>query len=110
MNRRTFATKLSIEDGSTVVLGGLKREKDITSISRVPVLGNIPILGRLFSRTYTETVSTNLLIFVTAHILEPSGSMYKKGNPGKLIRFETPDGKPLTKEEFEDRLKKKSGR
>jgi type II secretory pathway component GspD/PulD (secretin) len=110
MNRRTFATKLSIEDGSTVVLGGLKRERDMTSVSRVPVLGNIPILGRLFSRTYTETVSTNLLIFVTAHILEPSGSMYKKNKPEKVITFTTPDGKPLTADELKNALLKKNRR
>jgi len=105
MNRRTFATQLSIEDGCTVVLGGLKREKDIMKVSRVPLLGNIPILGRLFSRTYSTTLSTNLLIFVTAHILDPSGSTYKKAaNPKKVVTFQNPDGTPLTPREVKEHL------
>jgi type II secretory pathway component GspD/PulD (secretin) len=105
MNRRTFATQLSIEDGCTVVLGGLKREKDIMKVSRVPLLGNIPILGRLFSRTYSTTLSTNLLIFVTAHILDPSGSTYKKAaSPKKVVTFQNPDGTPLTPREVKEHL------
>lgn len=107
MNRRTFSTQLSVEDGCTVVLGGLKRERDILKISRVPLLGNIPILGRLFSRTYTSTVSSNLLIFVSAHILDPSGSRYNKpGRPEKVVTFQAPDGTPLTPREVKKRLEK----
>ncbi|MFH1707874.1 MAG: hypothetical protein ABIF71_08145 [Planctomycetota bacterium] len=105
MNRRTFVTKLSIQDGCTVVLGGLKREREIRSISRVPILGNIPLLGRLFSRNSTSTVSSNLLIFVTAHILAPSGNMYKDSTPQRAVTVTAPDGRTLTREELLDRIR-----
>ncbi len=65
-------TTLMIEDGATAVIGGIMRSKQSEVERRIPVLGYIPILGRLlFTYTSTTTDSTELVIFVTPHIIRP---------------------------------------
>ena len=72
---RKCITGIVINDGDTVVLGGLIRETTAHIRDKVPLLGDIPILGGLFRREYDRTEKKNLLIFVTAHIIGPSGEM-----------------------------------
>jgi len=68
---RSLSTSVVVKDGETVVLGGLIKEIRSNIKTKVPVLGSIPVLGALF-RKETETVERrNLLIFVTARVLEP---------------------------------------
>ena len=71
---RQISTQVTIFDGATVVMGGLTREEVQSVNDKVPVLGNIPLLGKLF-RSEGETVQKrNLLIFVTANLMSPGGS------------------------------------
>jgi len=64
-----------IRDGSTVVLGGLIRD-DIQSVNdRVPGLGDLPLIGRLFQSKAIENTKKNLLIFVTANIYRNDGEL-----------------------------------
>jgi len=72
---RKCITSIVVNDGDTVVLGGLIRETTDHIRDKVPLLGDIPILGGLFRRDYDRVEKRNLLIFVTAHILNPSGEM-----------------------------------
>jgi general secretion pathway protein D len=68
-NKRTVSTTVLIEDGGIVVLGGLIEDDTSKSETRVPYLGNIPILGLLFkTRTHTSTKS-NLMIFIRPKIM-----------------------------------------
>ncbi|MFA5100698.1 MAG: secretin N-terminal domain-containing protein [Candidatus Omnitrophota bacterium] len=72
---RTASTEVVIQDGMTVVIGGLVKEKESTTKKKIPFLGNIPFLGRLFSRDETGTdeepkEKTDLLIFVTATVIK----------------------------------------
>ena len=67
--RREVDTTVTIPDKATVVLSGLMREDKIQTVSKVPLLGDIPLLGRLFRRTGDRMERTNLLIFVTPHIV-----------------------------------------
>jgi len=68
-NERTIETKIMAEDGEIVVLGGLIRDDVSVFEQKVPVLGSIPLLGRLF-RTESNTVNkTNLMVFIRATIL-----------------------------------------
>ena len=56
-------------DGELFIIGGLARESDSLAVDKVPILGDLPVIGRLFqARTSTKTRS-NLYIFLTAHIL-----------------------------------------
>ena len=67
--RREVSTTVTIPDKSTVVLSGLIREDQLQVVSKVPLLGDVPLLGHLFRRTTDRTERTNLLIFVTPHIV-----------------------------------------
>ncbi len=70
---RRVNTQLTIYDGYTVAVGGLMRE-DIQNIEdKVPILGDIPILGRLFQSKAENRIKSNLIIFVTAQIIDATG-------------------------------------
>ena len=70
---RKVSTSVSVYDGSTVVLGGLVRE-DIQKVNdKVPVFGDIPLVGRLFRSKVDQNIKRNLIIFVTARLIDPSG-------------------------------------
>ena len=72
---RKVSTSVSVYDGSTVVLGGLVRE-DIQKVNdKVPILGDVPIVGRLFRSKIDQNIKRNLIIFVTAHLIDPSGQL-----------------------------------
>ena len=64
-----LTTQVLVGNGETVVLGGVFRTEDIDSISKVPLLGDIPYLGNLFKRTTSRQAKTETLIFITPQIL-----------------------------------------
>ncbi|HEY1875261.1 MAG TPA: type II secretion system secretin GspD [Steroidobacteraceae bacterium] len=68
-NKRTVSTTVLIEDGGIVVLGGLIEDDTSKGESRVPYLGNIPILGLLFKTRNQTSAKTNLMIFIRPKIM-----------------------------------------
>ncbi len=72
-SHRDLETTVVIEDGETVAMGGLVRSKKTHKVHRVPVLGSIPGVGKLFRQDSTSDEDRNLLIFTTIHLLNPSG-------------------------------------
>ena len=67
---RSVRTTITVDDGETVALGGLRKEDEIEKVRRVPLLGHIPLLGKLlFTNTSTEKKTTDLIILITPHIL-----------------------------------------
>jgi general secretion pathway protein D len=68
-NQRIIETKVIVDDGEILVLGGLLEDVLRESDQRVPVLGRIPILGNLFRSRKTDKVKTNLLVFIRPTIL-----------------------------------------
>ena len=66
----TAETTVMIKDGSTVAIGGLRREESVLDSKRVPILGSIPFLGALFKSEDKRKVRNELLIMVTARIIE----------------------------------------
>ena len=66
---RTISTEVVAGDGQTVLLGGLIKENKSETVTRVPVLGNIPILGYLFKTTSDGFDRTELVIMITPHII-----------------------------------------
>lgn len=70
VNERTAETDLLVKDGSTVVIGGLKRTDQQKSIRKVPLLGDIPAIGKLFTRQSVQETETELVVFVTPHIIQ----------------------------------------
>lgn len=70
---RQVQTNVTIYDGMTVALGGLIRE-DIQNVhDKVPILGDIPLLGRAFRTDASQHIKRNLIIFVTANLIDPAG-------------------------------------
>jgi general secretion pathway protein D len=70
---RRVNTALTIYDGYTVAVGGLIRE-DVQNVEdKVPILGDIPIIGRLFQSKSENHIKSNLIIFVTAQIIDATG-------------------------------------
>lgn len=67
--KRQANTSVTVEDGQTVVIGGLIRDDDVQSVSKVPLLGDIPILGTLFRSERQSKIKTNLLIFITPRVV-----------------------------------------
>lgn len=66
---RNAETSVVVADTDTVVLGGLVRDKQTESVSKIPILGDIPLLGWLFKSKQSAYEKTNLLIFITPHIV-----------------------------------------
>ncbi len=71
---REVVTTVNIWDNQTVVLGGLISSSINTENDKVPFLGDLPLLGRLFQSQSKSTTKRNLMIFVTATIVDPAGN------------------------------------
>lgn len=69
INTNQVTTSALVNDGETIVLGGVFREENTTSETKTPLLGDLPYLGRLFKRTNNESRRTELLIFITPKII-----------------------------------------
>ncbi|HOK03692.1 MAG TPA: tetratricopeptide repeat protein [Victivallales bacterium] len=71
---RTIETQMTIYDGETVVMGGAIKDESGVTDDRIPMLGDIPLLGRLFRSKTENRDKRNLLIFVTVRLVNPDGS------------------------------------
>jgi type IV pilus assembly protein PilQ len=69
INRREVNTAVLVEDGQTVVIGGVYEFTDRSSISKVPFLGDVPFLGNLFKKRGRNKDKAELLVFVTPKVL-----------------------------------------
>ncbi len=72
-NTRNATASIIVNNNDTVVMGGLMREEVTKGVDKIPVLGSLPLLGNLFSRKVDNKQKRNLLIFVTASIIAPTG-------------------------------------
>jgi len=76
---REVSTRVTLWDGATIIMGGLTREEVKKVEDKVPVLGDIPLLGRLFRTKGESSQKRNLLIFVTAKLVNPGGTPQDPG-------------------------------
>ena len=70
ISTRMAETNVIIEDGETLVIGGLIKNEEIETITSVPILGNIPIIGNLFKSKSKKNNKINLMVFITPRILK----------------------------------------
>ena len=70
---RSAQTQLLVRDGDTAVIGGLTSDRIVESVKKVPLLGNIPILGRLFSHKKNTKKKTEMTLFITPRIVKTEG-------------------------------------
>ncbi|MFL5347274.1 MAG: type II secretion system secretin GspD [Hyalangium sp.] len=68
-SKRSAKTTVVAKDQETVVIGGIMQDRTIESVSKVPVLGDVPLLGHLFRQTTRKKTKTNLLLFLTPYII-----------------------------------------
>src|SRR5574344_2150878 len=68
-NVRTIKNSVLVKSGETVVLGGLMDEKTVETVTKVPLLGDIPIIGELFKQTSSSNSKRNLMVFIRPIIL-----------------------------------------
>ncbi|MDD3146345.1 MAG: secretin N-terminal domain-containing protein [Candidatus Riflebacteria bacterium] len=79
LTKRQMQTTITVPNHRTIVIGGLMREDKTKVTERVPLLSNIPFLGEAFKSTRNVTQKTNLLVFITPHILS---------TPDEVLKFE----------------------
>ncbi len=70
--KRSTRTTVIVRDGHTVVIGGLMQEREEESITKAPILGDIPVIGWLFKHKNVTKSKTNLLVFLSPHVVKES--------------------------------------
>jgi general secretion pathway protein D len=70
VNQRQADTTVSVRDGETIILGGIIRNNVTSTVKKIPLLGDIPILGNLFRSTEKGNVKTELLVFLTPRVVK----------------------------------------
>lgn len=71
INSKNARTRVIVEDGNTLVIAGLIQSKDTDTVKKIPFLGDVPVLGHAFRKKEKTTEKTDLIIFVTPHIVTP---------------------------------------
>jgi len=71
VSKKVTKTRVMVKDGETLVIGGLIKDEVTETKRKVPILGDIPILGYAFKKTDKAVTKTDLLIFLTPHIITP---------------------------------------
>ncbi|MGM0502434.1 MAG: LysM peptidoglycan-binding domain-containing protein [Bacillota bacterium] len=71
---RKVETNVRVADGKTIAIGGLIREEEIENMKKVPGLGNVPILGKLFQSKSMDTEKTELVVFLTPKIIDSTAA------------------------------------
>ncbi len=74
-NQRKIITSVVVHDGETIVLGGLTKDTDTQEIDKIPFLGDIPLLGRLFQTRSKERIKQELLIIMTPYIIRSNADI-----------------------------------
>jgi len=91
---RRASNVMVVENGQTIVIGGLRRRRMVTNEDKVPLMGDIPILGGLFRRSESVEVETELVIFITPHVV-PHGKGLTKRERTLVKAIDHPDPRPL---------------
>ena len=93
---REVVTTCNVWDGQTVVLGGMISETITKIKDQVPILGDLPLVGRLFQSESSDSQKQNLLIFVTPTIIDPAGNRVHNDDDMPFARNSIPPQPPAT--------------
>ncbi len=69
IKKRTIKTSITLKDRETAVLGGMVKEESTKTNSKIPILGDLPLIGWLFKNSSTDIKKSNLIVFITPHII-----------------------------------------
>src|SRR4029079_8161414 len=93
---RNVTSVIRLRDGETTILAGLIQDEERTTITGIPGLGNVPVLGRLFSRNHKEATETDIVMTMTPHVLrrlnlnEDDLRSFLLGSDSAPVLFEVP--------------------
>lgn len=93
---RQVVTSANVWDGQTVVLGGLISDNVLKTKDKVPVIGDLPLVGRLFRSEGSSTKKKNLVIFVTPTIIDPAGNRVHSQEEMPFAQTNFPSQRPVT--------------
>lgn len=71
INRRSVSTTVSVKDGRTIVLGGLMQRETVERENKIPILGDLPVVGRLFKSVQRQSRDVEVVIFLSPRIIPP---------------------------------------
>jgi general secretion pathway protein D len=94
INKTSAETVVVTPDATTVVIGGMMQKQQLSSIDKVPILGDIPLLGQAFRHTVKSDQKTELLIFLTPYIVEGTQPL-KDLSEQEMNRTDLPDTAPF---------------
>ena len=88
-NKRTVDTTVIVKDNQTIVIGGLIDDSTTVNENKVPVLGDIPLLGWLFRNKSDNNIKTNLYIFITPRVIKnpAEANLIFKGKKGQIDKI-----------------------
>jgi general secretion pathway protein D len=90
VNQREASTTVSSKDGETIVLGGIIRNSVTSTVKKIPLLGDIPLLGQLFRSTTKGNSKTELMVFLTPHVVSnPDGARKLKDDTTQQLSPQT---------------------
>jgi len=89
--KRSAKSRVAVQDGQTIVIGGLMENKKTQNVRKVPLLGSIPVLGALFRHTVTSSAKTELLIFLTPHVAQQPAALQRISEAEKAGSQMIPD-------------------
>ena len=104
-------TTVMVKDGVTIIIGGLKKDEKIKTVKKIPLLGDIPLLGMLFRNTVDENNRTELVILLTPHIMSgeipytefeeirPQQGVVLSMERGKIVSEDFGSKKPASRKE-----------
>ncbi len=119
VNQRQAFTTVSVKDGETIVLGGMMRDTVTSKVKKLPILGDIPLLGELFKSRDRQSVKTELLVFLTPRVVKtPEDAAKLRSDQAKQMSPEGQAkldqamnaGKPATPPAIKPGPKKDSGK
>ena len=84
-HEQSVTTTVGVQSGETVVLGGMIEQSKKHTVKKIPLLGDLPFIGWLFRRTTTENEPVNLLIFVTATVINDRGEYVRTRAEGEAL-------------------------
>jgi TonB family protein len=81
-------TSVMVQDGTTIIIAGLKKDQQVKEVHKIPLLGDIPILGFLFKNQKDDVIKTELVIFITPHIVSGEAPVeYTSSTQNKDIAY-----------------------
>lgn len=81
IDSREAVSELRVQDGEPIVIGGLKRTMDSVTRSKVPYVGDMPVIGSFFRKKHTDKSSSELVIVIIPHIMKPGDKVTQDGVP-----------------------------